>query len=43
MSEIWGAYFQEGLFLKGLIIGILWYFLCSEQFTKIRDLCEIDG
>ena len=23
--EIWGAYFQEGLFLEGLIIGILHY------------------
>ena len=23
--EIWGAYFQAGLFLGGLIIGILWY------------------
>ena len=22
-SEIWGAYFREGLFLEGLIIGIL--------------------
>ena len=22
-SEIWGAYFREGLFLGGLIIGIL--------------------
>ena len=24
-SEIWGAYFQEDLFLRGLIIGILRY------------------
>ena len=28
-SEIWGAYFQEGLFFRGggggPIIGILWY------------------
>ena len=27
-SEIWGAYFREGLFWRGgggLIIGILWY------------------
>ena len=24
-SEIRGAYFREGLFLGGLIIGILWY------------------
>ena len=24
-SEIWGAYFQEGLFLRGLIIRILRY------------------
>ena len=24
-SEIWGAYFQEGLFLRGLIIGSLQY------------------
>ena len=26
-SEIWGAYFREGLFLGGLIFGILWYVL----------------
>ena len=25
-SEIWGAYFREGLFLEGLIIGILRYY-----------------
>ena len=25
VSEIWGAYFREGLFLGGLIIGILQY------------------
>ena len=25
-SEIWGAYFREGLFLEGLIFGILRYF-----------------
>ena len=25
-SEIWGAYFQEGLFLGGLITGILRYY-----------------
>ena len=24
-SEIWGPYYQEGLFLGGLIIGILRY------------------
>ena len=24
-SEIWGAYFREGLLLEGLIIGILRY------------------
>ena len=26
-SEIWGAYFREGLFFGGLIIGILRYFM----------------
>ena len=27
MSEIWGAYFQEGLFSEGRIVGILWYII----------------
>ena len=26
-AKIWGAYFREGLFLEGLIIGILWFIL----------------
>ena len=30
-SEIWGAYFREGLFLGGLIIGILRVNLISWQ------------
>ena len=36
-SEIWGAYFREGLFLGGLIIGILRYFInlvhCVQGFS----------
>ena len=33
MSEILGAYFWGGLFLEGLIIGILWYVICFLRFT----------
>ena len=32
-SEIWGAYFREGLFLGELIIGILRYYHCRRRMT----------
>ena len=34
-SEIWGAYFREGLFLVGLIIGILRYTFFELFITEI--------
>ena len=33
-SEICGAYFREGLFLGGLIIGILWYLHNNNKLLK---------
>ena len=41
-SEIWGAYLREGLFLGGLIIGILRYtfsvFSVSSKLLHFKDL-----
>ena len=41
-SEIWGAYFREGLFLGGLIIAILWYnvaWIKNEQISTSSLYC----
>ena len=38
MSEIWGAYFRESLFLGWLIIGILWYWHVLN--TQKIQLCD---
>ena len=37
-SEIWGPYFREGLFLEGLIIGILRYVIMSYSRNVVRVL-----
>ena len=41
VSEIWGAYFREGLFLEGLIIAILRYLkgLRHQDFAVLGQFC----
>ena len=36
-SEIWGVYFREGLFLGGLIIGILLYISFGYTHLTIQN------
>ena len=42
-SEIWGAYFQEGLFWGELITGILQYFICNKIILILFIIFSVRG
>ena len=39
-SEFWGAYFEEDLFLGGLIIGILQFYFREIEYLLVGHLIE---